>query len=121
INYLNYIKSLEVEVRTPYLDNGILDFMGQLPPAYHYGKQSYRKLMSKMFPEIFSEMATQSNLPNLDVALRMGNLRNLTYQVLLGSDGPQHLYFDIKATNQLLDTIFSESSHDASERALLEE
>jgi asparagine synthetase B (glutamine-hydrolysing) len=120
ISYLNYVKSIDVEVRTPYLDNDILDFMSELPAPYHYGKQFYRELMLKMFPKIFSEMATRSNLPNLDHALRTYELKDLIYQTILKNNRSLIEYFDVNATTKLLDNFFSNSDYKNNDRKIVE-
>jgi asparagine synthetase B (glutamine-hydrolysing) len=100
LNPLNYLKSLEVEVRTPYLDNDILDFMRELPSHYHFGKRFYRAMMRQMFPDIFSEMAQRSNLPDLDTMLRAAATRELLCQVNLQTDTPLTEYFDCNALRE---------------------
>jgi hypothetical protein len=101
LNPLNYVKSLEVEVRTPYLDNDILDFMRELPAPYHFGKRFYRAMMRQMFPDIFSEMAVRSNLPDLRAMLRAVAMRDVVCRINLDSSSPLDGYFDKDALRDL--------------------
>jgi asparagine synthetase B (glutamine-hydrolysing) len=116
INPLNYVKSIEVETRRPYLDNDILDFMHQLPASYHYGRQFYQDLLLKMFPKIFSEMATRANVPNLETLLRTNLLKDLIYSTILKDDGPLIEYLNANATRNLLDHFFSKPSNNGGNR-----
>jgi asparagine synthetase B (glutamine-hydrolysing) len=101
LNPLNYVKSLEVEVRAPYLDNDILDFMRELPAPYHFGKRFYRAMMRQMFPDILSEMALRSNLPDLNAMLHATAMRELLCQVNLQTNKPLDQYFDQNALREL--------------------
>jgi asparagine synthetase B (glutamine-hydrolysing) len=101
LNPLNYMKSLEVEVRTPYLDNDILDFMRELPAPYHFGKRFYRAMMRQMFPDVLSEMARRSNLPDLNAMLHAAAMRELLCQVNLQTSNPLDQYFDKNALRAL--------------------
>jgi asparagine synthetase B (glutamine-hydrolysing) len=103
LNPLNYIKSLELEVRTPYLDNDILDFMRELPSHYHFGKRFYRAMMRQMFPDVLSEMALRSNLPDLDVMLRTTAMKELICRINLGPSSPLDEYFDWSGLRALHD------------------
>jgi asparagine synthase (glutamine-hydrolysing) len=59
---LNYFKTLEVEVRRPYLDNDILDFVTTLPVKYRLDKALFRRTIARMFPGIFEQSARHGNL-----------------------------------------------------------
>ncbi len=61
LNPLNYVKSIEIEVRNPFIDNNILDFLITLPDKYRIGKSLYMKTVQEMFPKIFTEIAYQSS------------------------------------------------------------
>jgi asparagine synthetase B (glutamine-hydrolysing) len=111
INHLNYIKSFEIEVRTPYLDNDILDFMRELPSKYHYGKMLYRRALREAFPNIFDEMAKKSNLPNLSLEFKRNNLNDFIYQHFLKEEHPLLQCFDLGAIHMLFHRFFSTSSY----------
>jgi hypothetical protein len=59
---LNYLKTLEVDVRRPYLDNDILDFVSTLPVKYRLDKALFRRVIVNMFPHLFEEFARHGNL-----------------------------------------------------------
>jgi asparagine synthetase B (glutamine-hydrolysing) len=58
---LNYVKTLEVEVRRPYLDNDILDFVATLPVEYRLDKALFRRTIVPMFPDLFQHFARDAN------------------------------------------------------------
>jgi hypothetical protein len=119
LNPLNYMKSLEVEVRTPYLDNDILDFMRELPSHYHFGKRFYRAMMRQMFPDVLSEMALRSNLPDLDGMLHTAALRDLIWQINLKTDSPLDEYFDRDALRELHESYFTGTNDTGGSRHLI--
>jgi asparagine synthetase B (glutamine-hydrolysing) len=119
LNPLNYMKSLEVEVRTPYLDNDILDFMRELPAPYHFGKRFYRAMMRHMFPDVLSEMARRSNLPDLDAMLRTAAMRALICQINLETSSPLDEYFDRNALRELHESYFKGTNHTGGSRHLI--
>jgi asparagine synthetase B (glutamine-hydrolysing) len=59
---LNYLKTLEVEVRRPYLDNDVLDFVATLPARYRLDKALFRRTIVRMLPGLFRETARDGNL-----------------------------------------------------------
>jgi asparagine synthetase B (glutamine-hydrolysing) len=107
INPLNYLKSMEVEVRTPYLDNQILDFLTQLPAKYHFGKRFYRRVILKMFPNLFEQMAKHDNIPNLALEFKSTSLAEFTLQTLSIRDSEITAFFDMDIFLGLLPEFFS--------------
>jgi asparagine synthase (glutamine-hydrolysing) len=47
-----YAIATEVEVRNPWLDNDILDFMMNVPVRYRRGKKLFKETVESMFPEL---------------------------------------------------------------------
>jgi asparagine synthetase B (glutamine-hydrolysing) len=43
-----------MQVRNPFLDNGILDFMKKVPTGLRRGKHLYKKTITEMFPDLFA-------------------------------------------------------------------
>jgi asparagine synthetase B (glutamine-hydrolysing) len=119
LNPLNYLKSLEVEVRTPYLDNDILNFMRDLPSQYHFGKRFYRAMMRQMFPDILSEMALRSNLPDLNAMLRTVAMKDLMREINLDTYSPLDEYFDKNALRKLHESYLSGIKQTGGSRNLL--
>jgi hypothetical protein len=113
------VKSLELEVRTPLLDNDILDFMRELPSHYHFGKRFYRAMMRQMFPDVLSEMARRSNLPDLDAILHTANLRDLICQINLKTDSPLGEYFDRDALRELHESYFAGTKRTGGSRRMI--
>jgi len=66
LNPLNYLKSTEVEVRTPYFDTDLLEFLKTVPCKYQFGKQLYRQIIVQTYPGLFNEIAELPNLPKFD-------------------------------------------------------
>lgn len=120
INPLNYMKSLDVEVRTPYLDNDILDFLCELPAPYHFGKLFYRDLLVKMFPQMLSEIAIQSNVPDLHAVVRNGDMQTVLSQVNLSNESPLSQFFEVGALKDFHDNYFSDSHRRESSRKFVE-
>ena len=60
-NPWRYAHSTEIEIRNPWLDNDVLDFMARVPVQYRKGKavlyrsgkSLYRNTVRKMFPDLF--------------------------------------------------------------------
>ena len=65
LNPLNSVKRIEIEMRNPFIDNNILDFLMILPDKYRIGKNLYVKTIQEMFPTMFTEVAYQPNEINL--------------------------------------------------------
>jgi asparagine synthetase B (glutamine-hydrolysing) len=120
INPLNYLKSMEVEVRTPYFDNAILDFMCELPAKYHFAKRLYRKTIVEEFPDLFNEIAKRSNLPDLDSELKNRNLNNFIMNTLLAEGNNVISYFDMDIFPALLDEFFSGQIYEEDNRVIRE-
>jgi len=71
LNPLSYVKRIDIELRNPYIDNNIFDFMINMPAKYRISKNLYIKTIRDMFPEIFTEVAHKSNL--IDWEWHLGN------------------------------------------------
>jgi hypothetical protein len=95
LNPLSYIKGIEIEIRNPYLDNEILEFLVKVPVKYRVGKNLYVKTIKKMFPEIFTETAQQSNLIEWDVQMRKSmELRSYLSDELMGKPSLIYEFID---------------------------
>ncbi|MGH8071384.1 MAG: asparagine synthase-related protein [Candidatus Entotheonellia bacterium] len=70
LNPLSYVKRIEIEIRNPFIDNDILDFVVSLPEKYRIRKYLYTKTIREMFPWIFTEMAYKTNLIAWDEQLK---------------------------------------------------
>jgi asparagine synthetase B (glutamine-hydrolysing) len=70
LNPLSYVKRIEIEIRNPFIDNDILDFVVSLPEKYRIRKYLYTKTIQEMFPWIFTEMAYKTNLIAWDEQLK---------------------------------------------------
>ena len=103
LNPLNYLKGLEVEVRSPYLDNEILDFMRQLPTTYQFGKQFYRQMIVKRYPALFRETAHVSNLGNWSAELKTSALSGLVRDRLLGGTSGLDEFIDLDALGRVME------------------
>jgi asparagine synthase (glutamine-hydrolysing) len=86
LNYLNYVKTIEIEVRTPYIDNDILDFVCTLPVKYRTDKFLYRYTIKNMFKNIFDEMASRSDEIDWHFEIKRSHrIRQFFYEELIGS------------------------------------
>ncbi len=112
LNPLSYIKSIEVELRNPWVDNDILDFMCTVPIKYRLDKNLYRKTIVKMFPELFSEIAQKSNLIDWGHEFRNSQvLKDFIYKELIESQNAFHEFILIDNLKIELDAFFSNNGH----------
>ena len=112
LNPLSYIKIIEVELRNPWVDNDILDFMGTVPIKYRLDKNLYRKTIVKMFPELFSEIAQKSNLVDWGHEFRNSQLlKDFIYKELIESQNAFHEFIHIENLKIELDAFFSNNGH----------
>jgi asparagine synthetase B (glutamine-hydrolysing) len=54
---LTWVKAVEIEVRNPYLDDDILDFLSSSPAKYRIERRLYRSALVKAFPRLYGEFA----------------------------------------------------------------
>jgi hypothetical protein len=93
--------------------------MRELPSRYHFGKRFYRAMMRQMFPNVLSEMAQRSNLPDLHAMLHTAAIRDLIYRINLGSNSPLDEYFDRKALRELHESYLTSSKQTGGSRNLI--
>jgi len=74
LNPLNSLKSVEVEVRNPYIDNDILDFVSKLPVRYRKDKALYKRTVKQMFRPFFSEVAIQSDAIDWNYSIKQSSI-----------------------------------------------
>ncbi len=55
-------------VRTPFLDNDLLDFVIGVPPGYHYDRYLMRTAFLRAFPQLAQIPLTDTGLPMIDCA-----------------------------------------------------
>ena len=80
------VKAVELEVRTPYLDNDILDFLATLPAHYRLDRALYRRTVVSEFPGLYDEFALRSNEIDWQTEIaRSEDLRRYLLRVLGGS------------------------------------
>lgn len=112
LNPLNYIKTIEVESRNPWVDNDILDFMCTVPIKYRLDKNLYRKTIVKMFPKLFNEIAQKSNLIDWRHEFRNSQvLKDFIYRELIENQNVFHEFIKIDNLKTELDTFFSSNNH----------
>jgi len=70
LNPLTQLKQVEVNLRNPFLDNEILDFIGLLPMRLRLGKTLFKATVERLFPEFQTfDFAKQSSLIDWDQRL----------------------------------------------------
>lgn len=105
--YLNYFKSMGVELRNPFLDNDIMDFTSTIPPKYRLHKNLYIKTIVSVFPYIFKEVAKRDNAINLTKESRNSpELRDFIYEELVEKKNEIDEYINIDGLKNELDTFF---------------
>lgn len=90
-----YASSTEVEIRIPWYDNDVLNFLAQVPAKYRVGKRLYKRTISKMFPELFQiEFARTVNKPTPDQwsGWISGNLPDIRRELFSGKSAVDHLF-----------------------------
>ncbi len=99
-----YFKRTVVDVRSPWMDREVMEFMATAPIRYRFNKYLYKKTVSAMFPELMAiPIAKRSNLENwpemmqtnaaLQQLLRthLVDKRN-SFHEILNSEGVRALY-----------------------------
>ena len=70
LNPLSQLKQVEMDLRNPFLDNEILDFIGLLPMKLRLGKTLFKATVERLFPEFQTfDFAKQSSLIDWDQRL----------------------------------------------------
>jgi len=70
LNPLSQLKQVEVDLRNPFLDNEILDFIGLLPMELRLGRTLFKMTVERLFPEFQTfEFAKLSSLIDWDQRL----------------------------------------------------
>lgn len=54
---LTWVKAVEIEIRNPYLDDDILEFLATVPARYRVERQLYRSALVQAFPALYGEFA----------------------------------------------------------------
>jgi asparagine synthetase B (glutamine-hydrolysing) len=109
LNPLNAFKGLAVEVRTPYFDNDVLDFMERLPSARQFGKQLYRETIVSAYPALFREVATVTNLGDWDAELKTPALADFVRDGLVDAEQRLAEFLDPDALGRVVDEYFAGS------------
>lgn len=87
-----YCKRTIVDVRNPWLDRELLEFLQTLPVRYRINRYLYRKTAAKMFPELMSiPAATRNSLENWPEILRKDRVVQQFLKMHL-IDNPNSLY-----------------------------
>jgi len=95
LNYLNHVKRMEIEIRNPFIDNDILDFLKEVPYRYRIGKKLYIRAIKELFPRLFRNMAYQSNDINWGKQIRESEvLGNFLEGELFRDDSIIHELYD---------------------------
>jgi len=112
LNPLNYVKNIELEVRNPWSDNDILDFMCTVPVKYRLDKNLYRKTIVEIFPELFDEIAQKSNLINWEYEFKNSELlKDYIYKELIKNKNDFHEFINIDNLKSELDIFFESKNH----------
>ena len=85
LNPLTQLKQVEMDLRNPFLDNEILDFIGLLPMKLRLGKTLFKATVERLFPEFKTfDFAKQSSLIDWDQRLGSDSgLQNYIRTILL--------------------------------------
>ncbi len=107
-----YFHLLRHEVRTPFLDNDILDFVLRLPPKHRLYRSLFLRFVNTSFPEInkigFSKM---DNLVDWKTAFREEPaLREFTYDKLRSAEDWSGGLLQTPAVEQFLDGFFKKNA-----------
>lgn len=87
---LNYLKNTVIDVRNPFLDKELLEFIAKMPPKYRLYRKLFRSSVVSAFPNIFNiGYATTSNLPNwTEYYRKYQNLRTFIRTSLIDLSAP---------------------------------
>jgi asparagine synthetase B (glutamine-hydrolysing) len=92
LNPLTQLKQIELNLRNPFLDNDLLDFISLLPTSLRLGKALFKKTVEQMFPDLGAYgFARYSSLIDWDRQIGVDQtLQDYIRQILL----EQHNGFD---------------------------
>lgn len=107
-HYLNrstYYKQTVLEVVNPWLDRGILEFMGRVPRHYRIDKILYRNTLARRFPSLFRDfpIASSASLENWSSVIASDrDLQRFIRRHLVEERNGLHDLFDPEAMDRLL-------------------
>jgi hypothetical protein len=96
-----------VEVRNPFLDSDVLDFMSRVPTAWRRGKRLYKETVMAMFPDLFEfGRATAGYVPDWQSELLATRAR--LNDLDIHRSGPLDAYLPVDMIEKLLQINASE-------------
>lgn len=104
INPWRYAISTEVEVRNPWLDNDVLDFVASFPEKYRRGRRLYKLTLRSMFPDLF-QIEMEKNPALFDRSMFLHWLRSYKQPILkslVDGELPIDRIFNRKKLEELL-------------------
>ncbi|MGH8057666.1 MAG: asparagine synthase-related protein, partial [Candidatus Entotheonellia bacterium] len=116
---LTYIKTLEVEVRTPYLDNDILDFVRTIPAKYRIEKNLFKHVVTESFPALFDEIANSTNLIDWNAELKKPYLKDFMYALLVSKESCLPDFLDVEVLASSLHAFYASRQPAASHTGLM--
>ncbi len=100
-----YCKRTVVDVRNPWMDRDVLEFLNTLPARYRTDRYLYRKATKHMFPGLFEiPIATRNSLENWPQMLRESpDLQGFIRSNLIGSRNTLHQILDSRKVEDLFE------------------
>jgi len=102
IGMWRYATSTEVEIRNPWYDNDILDFLIELPVEYRKGKKLFKKTVRNLFSDLFrTEVARKVSKPESRDWQKWisRNSQVLVSQMVDGNSAVDNLFDQVRINN----------------------
>ena len=106
-----YFKLTEVDVKSPWLDRPIIDFLARLPAHYRTERRLYRRCLETMYPDLMAiPTANVNSLEDwTDVIRKTPDLQALLRRHLFATDSPILEWIDREALVTLAERTFAQS------------
>jgi asparagine synthetase B (glutamine-hydrolysing) len=115
LNPLSQLKQQVIDLRNPFLDNALLDFIRRMPRRMRLGKRLFKTVVRTMFPE-FEPFGIARNSNLIDWHARLGvdsDLQEYVRQILLRSENGFDEVVDRGKLERFISDSFSEAEGSA--------